>query len=126
MRTTKIVMIGAGSICFGLSMFKDLFTCGELRGSTLSLVDIDRDSLARMYELAVKMNELSAAGLRIERTTERKDVLPVRSSSSTASPSSATGCGRRISRSPGNTGSGIPWGRTEVQADYSSPCARSR
>lgn len=76
MRATKIVLIGAGSVCFGLSMFKDLFTCGELSGSTLSLVDPDRDNLERMYDLAVKMNELSAAGLRIERTTERKDVLP--------------------------------------------------
>ncbi|MDO8685898.1 MAG: hypothetical protein Q7J78_04415 [Clostridiales bacterium] len=76
MKTTKIVFIGAGSMSFGLSVFKDLFTSRELSGSTLSLVDIDRDNLDRMYNLAVKMNELSGTGLVIERTTDRRDVLP--------------------------------------------------
>mgnify|MGYP005842686555 CR=1 FL=1 len=76
MNTTKIVFIGAGSMSFGLSMFKDLFTSRELKGSTLSLVDIDEENLTRMYDLAVRMNELSGAGLKIERTRDRRDVLP--------------------------------------------------
>ena len=75
-KTTKIVFIGAGSMSFGLSMFKDVFSSKELSGSTLALVDIDRDNLNRMYELAVKMNEVSGAGLKIEKTMERRDVLP--------------------------------------------------
>lgn len=76
MNTTKIVFIGAGSVSFGLSTFRDLFSCRELTGSTLCLVDIDEDNLNRMYELAVKMNELSQSGLKIERTANRKEALP--------------------------------------------------
>ena len=75
MRTTKIVFIGAGSACFGKDLFNDIFLSEELRGSTLSLVDIDRENLERMYNLAVKMNEVTGAGLKIERTVERRDVL---------------------------------------------------
>lgn len=76
MNTTKIVFIGAGSMSFGLSMFKDLFSSRELKGSTLALVDIDEGNLNRMYDLAVKMNEFSGAGLRIERTSDRRKALP--------------------------------------------------
>lgn len=76
MNTTKIVFIGAGSMSFGLSMYKDLFISKELKGSTLTLVDIDEDNLTRMYELAVKMNEVSGAGLTIERTKNRREALP--------------------------------------------------
>lgn len=76
MNTTKIVFIGAGSMSFGLSMYKDLFSSRELKGSTLTLVDIDEGNLTRMYDLAVRMNELSEAGLKIERTTNRREALP--------------------------------------------------
>ena len=76
MKTTKIVFIGAGSMSFGLSMYKDLFSSNVLKGSTLTLVDIDEDNLQRMYELAVKMNEVSGAGLKIERTVNRREALP--------------------------------------------------
>jgi alpha-galactosidase len=75
MKTTKIVFIGAGSMSFGIPMFRDLFSSKELAGSTLSLVDVDEDNLNRMYELALKMNEVSGAGLKIEKTKERREVL---------------------------------------------------
>lgn len=75
-KKTKIVYIGAGSGIFGTRMFRELFTSHELKGSTLTLVDINKDNLALMYDLAVKMNELSGAGLKIEHTTERKETLP--------------------------------------------------
>lgn len=76
MKTTKIVFIGAGSVSFGLSTLRDIFSCKELTGSTLSLVDIDTENLDRMYNLAVKMNELSQSGLKIEKTTNRREALP--------------------------------------------------
>lgn len=76
MNTTKIVFIGAGSMSFGLSMYKDLFRSKELKGSTLTLVDIEEGNLDRMYDLAVKMNEVSGAGLKIERTKDRRKALP--------------------------------------------------
>ena len=35
---TKIVFIGATSMSFGLSVLRDIFSSDELRGSTLTLV----------------------------------------------------------------------------------------
>jgi alpha-galactosidase len=55
----KIVFIGAGSMSFGLGMLRDLFSTRELAGSTLTLVDHDAQSLARMTELAHVLNAAS-------------------------------------------------------------------
>jgi len=77
--TTKIVFIGAGSMSFGLSFFRDLFFFSELSGSTLVLVDTDADKLARMRELAQLLNAKSGAGLKVESTTQRYDALPAAS-----------------------------------------------
>jgi alpha-galactosidase len=76
MNTTKIVFIGAGSMSFGLSMFSDMFSSTELTGSTLALVDLNEGNLERMYQLALKMNEASGAGMLIEKTTDRLEALP--------------------------------------------------
>jgi alpha-galactosidase len=73
--TAKIAFIGAGSICFGLTMFRDIFFGEKLRGSTLTLVDINKENLARMAGLAKLLNELSGAGLNIEQTTDRRAAL---------------------------------------------------
>jgi len=75
LKTTKIVLIGAGSMSFGMCVFRDMFTCKELHGSTLSLVDIDKENLDMMYEMAVKMNETAGANVKIERTTDRREAL---------------------------------------------------
>lgn len=74
--TTKIVFIGAGSMSFGLSMFRDLFSGGELTGSTLVLVDTDTAALDRMTRLAAMMNASSGGGIAIESTTDRRAALP--------------------------------------------------
>lgn len=76
MNTTKIVFIGAGSMSFGLSMFRDLFRSRELRGSTLVLVDIDPVNLERMTRLAHYMNERYDTGMKIESTLKRREALP--------------------------------------------------
>jgi alpha-galactosidase len=76
MKEPKIVFIGAGSMSFGIPTFRDIFTCPELRGAVLSLVDINPENLERMYALAEKMNEVSGLKLRIEKTGNRRDVLP--------------------------------------------------
>lgn len=76
MNPTKIVFIGAGSMSFGIPTFKDIFTTPELKGSTLSLVDIDEENLNRMYELALVLNKASGLDMKIEKTMERRDVLP--------------------------------------------------
>jgi alpha-galactosidase len=76
MNTTKIVFIGAGSASFGLSMFRDLFTSRNLSGSTLVLVDMNKDHLDRMAQLAARLNDASGAGMKIEKTTDRLEALP--------------------------------------------------
>lgn len=76
MNTTKIVFIGAGSFIFGLNLFRDIFTSQVLHGSTLVLVDTNRENLATMTNLARQMNRERGAGLTIESTTDRRAALP--------------------------------------------------
>ena len=75
MNIEKIVFIGAGSMSFGLSMFKDVFSSKELTGSTFTLLDTNSENLARMTQLAYLMNQKSGAGLKIESTTDRRSAL---------------------------------------------------
>lgn len=75
MRTAKIAFIGAGSMCFGLTFFRDVFGSRELQGSTLTLVDLNADSLERMYQLALKMNQEAGTNMTIEKTTDRREAL---------------------------------------------------
>jgi len=51
MRLTKIVVIGAGSATFGRGTLADIMASKELREFelTVSLVDIDKVALDRMY-----------------------------------------------------------------------------
>jgi alpha-galactosidase len=74
-KVAKIVAIGAGSMSFGLSMFRDIFSSGELSGSTLTLVGRDLDKLRRTAELARLLNGKTGAGLRIEHTIDRRAAL---------------------------------------------------
>ena len=72
---TKIVFLGAGSLSFGLSMFRDVVLSKELAGSTLTLVTRRADTAARAAELAQLLNKTSGAGLTIEHTTDRRAAL---------------------------------------------------
>lgn len=78
MSKAKIVFIGAGSMSFGLSTYRDIFTCKELdlSGCTLVLVDTNAEALARMTALARRMNDEFGAGLIVESTTDRRAALP--------------------------------------------------
>lgn len=48
----KIVLIGAGSVNFGLPMLGDIFKSEVLQGSEIVLIDIDRDALGRVEKEA--------------------------------------------------------------------------
>ena len=72
---TKVVFLGATSMSFGLSMFRDLFSSDRLRGSTLTLVGRHADTLAKTAKLAKLLNEKTGAGLLIEHTTDRRAAL---------------------------------------------------
>ncbi|MCJ7823210.1 MAG: hypothetical protein MUQ26_09085, partial [Armatimonadetes bacterium] len=76
MRSTKVVIIGAGSADFGPGMLGDVLANPEFRGSTLSLVDIDQERLGLVEALANRMNDEWDAGLTIEATTDRPRALP--------------------------------------------------
>ncbi|SEP79196.1 alpha-galactosidase [Virgibacillus subterraneus] len=72
---TKIVIVGAGSAIFGLSMLKDAFSTKDLWGSELVLVDIDKVAVERMESVAIRFNDYLDAGYKISSTTDRLDAL---------------------------------------------------
>jgi alpha-galactosidase len=76
MPITKIVVIGAGSASFGLNTLATIMRSQVLRGSTLSLVDIDGQGLETMFTLGARMNREWNAQITIESSTERTDLLP--------------------------------------------------
>ena len=71
----KLVVIGAGSVIFGVDLLSDLFQTPELRGCRLALVDVDADKLERMAGLAARLNEASGWGVSLEASTDRAAVL---------------------------------------------------
>jgi alpha-galactosidase len=71
----KIVLIGAGSASFGVSLFQDLFTTPEMAGNTVTLVDTDPQALDRMAALAETLNAASRTKIRFEKTTDRRAAL---------------------------------------------------
>ena len=76
MNSTKVAIIGAGSIDFGPGMIADVLANPEFRGSTLSLVDIDGEKVALMKALALRMNEEWGTGVTVEAATDRRQALP--------------------------------------------------
>jgi alpha-galactosidase len=76
MPSTKIVVVGAGSASFGLSTLATLLRSPSLRGSTLGLVDVNRQALEKMVALAERMNREWDARMTIAHSIERADLLP--------------------------------------------------
>ena len=72
---TKIAFLGATSMSFGLSMLRDVFCSGELRGSTLVLVGRNPATLSKTTELAKLLNNKTGAGVIVEQTTDRRAAL---------------------------------------------------
>jgi alpha-galactosidase len=73
---TKIVLIGAGSVSFGTSMLRDLFAaCEPLRGSAITLVDVNPEALQVMTQVAQRLNEMTGKPFVIQATTNRSEAL---------------------------------------------------
>jgi alpha-galactosidase len=72
----KVVIIGAGSAIFGLGTLATLMRSPRLRGGTLALVDLNAGGLPLITTLARRLNREWGAGLAIESSTDRKQVLP--------------------------------------------------
>lgn len=72
---TKIAIIGAGGYVFPLRLVGDLLSFPELRGVTLSLMDIDGERLARIATASRELVEHHGFSTQIEETTERRQAL---------------------------------------------------
>lgn len=71
MKRARIVIIGAASANFGPNTIATILRSPILRGSHLSLVDLDRDGLERVTNVARRLNQEWDAGFQIESGTER-------------------------------------------------------
>jgi alpha-galactosidase len=68
----KIVLIGAGSYVFGRDFIADIMLFPRLSGSTLTLMDIDKERLDLAAAYANKMVEQNKLNLKVESTTDRR------------------------------------------------------
>lgn len=77
MKKLRVVIIGAGSADFGAGMITDLITSEELNefDLTVALVDVDKLLLDRMLKFAQLIKEFCNSNIKIETSTNRKDVL---------------------------------------------------
>ncbi len=71
----KIAFIGAGSLVFSRKLMGDILSFPELQGSTLSLMDIDRERLTRTVAAADAMLEHNDVEATVEATTNRLEAL---------------------------------------------------
>ena len=71
----KIVLIGAGSAAFASQTLIDLNLSKVLEGSTITLLDIDKEKLQMLYEIASKDNKKIGNKFNIECTTNQEKAL---------------------------------------------------
>ena len=71
----RIVMIGAGSVVFPLTIARELVRSDVLKGSTLVLMDIDADLLARSEAQIRKLVAQTGSRLKLEATLDRRVAL---------------------------------------------------
>ncbi|MEM2178756.1 MAG: hypothetical protein QW272_08075 [Candidatus Methanomethylicaceae archaeon] len=71
----KITLIGAGSAVFSLLTFYDIVTAPELEGSSVTLMDINKDKLKFARNVAEQLKNESGAKIKIEATLNRKEAL---------------------------------------------------
>ena len=71
----KIVLIGAGSHVFSRRLISDVLSYPELRDSTITLMDIDKEPLGLITAFARKLVEQYRFKTQIESTTNRGEAL---------------------------------------------------
>ncbi|MFA5863119.1 MAG: alpha-glucosidase/alpha-galactosidase [Phycisphaerae bacterium] len=78
MKDKKIVLIGAGSRCFGPRMIVDILNTKELQGKnfTLTLVDEDLTALDLAAKLAHRVKKHTGTDIAIEKSQDRLTALP--------------------------------------------------
>ena len=71
----QISIVGAGSVVFSGSFIRDLCVTKSLWGSTVVLMDINKERLGVVKNLATRYRDETKADLKIETTTDRKEAL---------------------------------------------------
>ena len=71
----KIVLIGAGSAQFGFGTLGDIFSSSLLKGSHIALVDIDGETLSRVYKAAQTFVEANCLDFTLSAHTVRREAL---------------------------------------------------
>ncbi len=72
---TKIVLIGAGSHVFSKATISDILSYPELRDSTITLLDIDKEPLDLISAYARKLVRQHGFSTKIESTMDRREAL---------------------------------------------------
>ncbi len=68
----KIVLVGAGSLQFGIGMLGDIFNSKVLRGCEITLLDINEKALQRVLESANEFMEKHSLNYTLHATTDRR------------------------------------------------------
>ncbi|RLI24901.1 hypothetical protein DRO57_05460 [Candidatus Bathyarchaeota archaeon] len=71
----KLVVIGAGSLAFTPGLLAEMATSELFRDIEIGLVDIDEEKLRIMEKVASRVVEETKAGLKVEASTDRRDLL---------------------------------------------------
>lgn len=71
----KICIIGAGSAIFSLNLVKDICINKNLKGSTVSLMDINEEKLDVIYDLCTRYVEEMSADITVIKTTDRRQAM---------------------------------------------------
>ena len=71
----KVVVLGAGSLFFGRQAIWQMVHSPHLNTGTLALVDTDPERIDKMAKLAQMVIDHNGVPLKLEASTERKDVL---------------------------------------------------
>ncbi len=71
----KIVLIGAGSIQFGLETMADILLSDVLKGSTIMLHDINKEALDKIFKIGSEAIEERNLEFKIEASISRKEAL---------------------------------------------------
>jgi len=71
----NISIIGAGSAAFSANFIRDLCVTESLWGSNITLMDISKERLDMVHNLAVRYAEETGADLKIKATMNRKEAL---------------------------------------------------
>ncbi|UTT63691.1 family 4 glycosyl hydrolase [Microcella humidisoli] len=73
-RPPIVMVVGVGSVIFGLAFLQDYFRLAAMRGSTLWLVDSNQEALDRMTRLAMSLSDVSGLGVNVRSRSQAGEV----------------------------------------------------